>query len=232
MRWLLNLFTSSIGQKLIMSLTGIFLILFLVVHLIGNLQLLMSDGGEAFNLYAHFMTHNPIITFVSYGLYAFIVIHTIQGIALAIKNRAARGSQGYAMKVTRATTTTPWIAKWMAAIGTVILVFIILHMYQFWFVMHWGDLKEVKYDGALHEVKDLYTLVADSYRDLPLVIFYLVSMVIVAFHLWHGFQSAFRTLGLSHHKYVPVVQFLGRAYAILVPLLFAIIPIVMYMNQR
>jgi succinate dehydrogenase / fumarate reductase, cytochrome b subunit len=232
MRWLLNLFTSSIGQKLIMSLTGIFLILFLVVHLIGNLQLLMDDGGESFNLYAHFMTHNPIITFISYGLYAFIVIHSIQGLALWAKNRAARGAQGYAVKVTRATTTTPWIAKSMAALGTIILVFILIHMYQFWFMMHWGDLEIVKYDGALHEVKNLAALVADTYTSLPFVIFYVVSMVVVAFHLWHGFQSAFRTLGLSHHKYVPVVQFLGKAYAILVPLLFAVIPIVMYLNQR
>lgn len=232
MRWLLNLFTSSIGQKLIMSLTGIFLILFLVVHLIGNLQLMYDDGGEAFNLYAYFMTHNKLIKFVSYGLYAFIVIHSIQGLALWAKNRKARGPQGYAVKATRATTTNPWMAKSMAALGTIILVFILIHMYQFWFVMHWGDLKMVKYEGALHEVKDLYVLVAETYKNLPFVIFYVVSMVVVAFHLWHGFQSAFRTLGLSHHKYVPVVQFLGKAYAILVPLGFAVIPIYMFLNQQ
>jgi len=231
MSWFTSFLTSSIGQKVIMSLTGIFMILFLVVHLIGNLQLMYDDQGEAFNTYAYFMTHNPLIKTISYGLYAFILLHTIQGLALWAKNRAARG-QRYAVKVTRATTTTPWMAKSMAALGTIIFVFIVIHMYQFWFVMHWGDLQMVRYDGYTHDVKDLYALVADTYRDLPFVIFYVVSMAVVAFHLWHGFQSSFRTLGLSHDKYVPLVQFLGRAYAIVIPLLFALIPVYMYLNQQ
>lgn len=215
-----------------MSLTGLFLILFLAVHLIGNLQLMYDDQGEAFNLYAYFMTHNKFIKVISYGLYAFIVLHSIQGLSLWLQNRKARGAQRYALKVTRGTSSNPWMARSMAALGTIILVFIVIHMYQFWFVMHWGDLKMVKYDGALYEVKDLYTLVAATYRDPFFVIFYVISMIVVGFHLWHGFQSAFRTLGLSHDKYVPLVQFLGKAYAVLVPLGFAIIPIYMYLNQK
>ena len=89
-RWLIQMLTSTLGQKLVMSLTGLFLILFLLVHLAGNLQLLYDDGGQAFNVYAYFMTHNGLIKTVSYGLYAFILIHSIQGIALKIKNRKAR----------------------------------------------------------------------------------------------------------------------------------------------
>lgn len=231
MNWFSSFITSSIGQKVIMSLTGLFLILFLIVHLAGNLQLLSNDGGESFNTYAYFMTHNPIIKIISYGLYAFIVLHTIQGVALAIQNRSARG-QGYLVKVTRGTTTTPWIAKSMAAIGIIIFIFIVIHMVQFWAVMHWGDLKMVRYEGYTHDVKDLYTLVAATYTNLPFVIFYVISMIVVGLHLWHGFQSAFRTLGMSAEKYVPVVRFLGRAYAVIVSLLFAIIPIIMYLNQQ
>jgi len=232
MNWFSNFLTSSIGQKLIMSLTGLFMIMFLIVHLAGNLQLLYNDGGEAFNVYAYFMTHQPLIKVISYGLYAFILLHAVQGWLLWRKNTAARGAQGYAMKVTRGAATNPWMAKSMGALGTIIFVFIVIHMYQFWFVMHWGDLKQIRYDGMQNDVKDLYTLVAATYRDLPFVLFYVISMVVVGFHLWHGFQSAFRTLGLSHEKYVPVVKFLGKAYAVVVSALFALIPIYMYLNQR
>ena len=91
MSWVSKFLSSSIGQKVIMSLTGLFLMLFLVVHLIGNLQLLKADNGEAFNTYAFFMTHNPLIKTVSYSLYAFILWHAIQGLRLWLNNRAARG---------------------------------------------------------------------------------------------------------------------------------------------
>ncbi len=90
MNWFTKTLTSTIGQKIIMSLTGLFLILFLLVHMSGNLQLFNDDGGESFNIYAYFMTHNPLIKTISYGLYFFILLHTIQGIALAAKNRSAR----------------------------------------------------------------------------------------------------------------------------------------------
>ena len=99
MHWIRSFLTSTIGQKLVMSLTGLFLILFLVVHLAGNLQLLNDDGGEAFNTYAYFMTHNPLIKTISYGLYAFILIHSIQGIALKIANRKARPKRGLLPKL-------------------------------------------------------------------------------------------------------------------------------------
>ena len=104
MNWFVRFLTSSIGKKLIMSLTGLFLCLFLVVHLAGNLQLLLDDGGEAFNIYAYMMTHNPLIKAVSYGTYFFIILHAIQGIILAIQNRKARSSR-YAVTVTRTMTT-------------------------------------------------------------------------------------------------------------------------------
>ena len=213
-----------------MSLTGLFLILFLVIHLAGNLQLLLDDGGDSFNLYAKKMTTDPLIKTVSYLLYASIVLHAIQGLLLWAKNRAARGNQRYAVKVTRATNTNAAAAKNMGWLGTIILVFILIHMYQFWLQMKMGNTQMVMIDDK--EVKDLYSLVQVAYTNIGFVIFYVVSMVVISFHLLHGFQSAFQSLGLNHKKYTPVIQFLGRFYSIVVPLGFAIIPIFMYLFRQ
>ncbi len=227
--WFGRFITSSIGKKVVMALTGLFLISFLAVHLAGNLQLLSGDGGQAFNEYAYFMTHNPLIKFTSYGLYAFILIHAIQGIALWLKNRAARGSQGYAVKANR-TAGASQASFRMGALGTIILVFILLHMYQFWLQMKLGNTEMIAYGDAA-PVKDLYTLVMGVYENPVFVGIYVISMIVIAFHLFHGFESAFQTLGLNHKKWTPLIKLVGRAYSILVPLGFAIIPIWMYLNQ-
>lgn len=226
MSWVSNFLTSSIGQKLVMSLTGLFLILFLVVHLIGNLQLLINDGGQAFNEYAYFMTHNKLIKTVSYLLYAFIVIHAIQGILIWRKNRMARSSR-YAVNKSNGAS---WASRNMGWLGVVILAFILVHMYQFWLQMKLGNTEMVSYGGK--EVKDLYSLVSLAFKDIGFVIFYVASMVFIAFHLWHGFQSAFQTLGLNHKKYTPFIQGLGKVYAIVVPLGFALIPLVFFFLKR
>ncbi|MCO6477032.1 MAG: succinate dehydrogenase cytochrome b subunit [Phaeodactylibacter sp.] len=226
MSWFSNFLTSSIGQKVVMSLTGIFLILFLVVHLAGNLQLLYDDGGKKFNIYAEFMTSNPLIKTVSYLLYAFILLHAIQGWVLWRKNRKARGPQRYAVKTTKSVGTNSFAASNMGWLGTIIFVFIVIHLYQFWLQMKLGNLPMANYDGK--EVKDLYAIVSVAYDNLAFVIFYVVSMVVIAFHLLHGFQSAFQTLGINHNKYTPLIKGIGKAYSVLIPLGFAIIPVYMY----
>ena len=231
MSWLLKFFTSSLGQKLIMSLTGLFLILFLVIHLIGNVQLLYNDQGEAFNLYTYFMTHNPLIKTVSYGLYLFIIIHTIQGIGLAIRNRAARGNQKYAVQVTRATNTNAFMAKSMAWLGMLILIFLIIHLGDFWYKMKFGELGMVTYEGHEEPVKDLYAQVATSFKVPWIVLAYVIGQIALAMHLRHGFQSAFQTLGINHPKYSPLIRGLGIAYAVLSPLGFAIIPIIFFLTK-
>ncbi|MTB53773.1 succinate dehydrogenase cytochrome b subunit [Lewinella sp. W8] len=224
--WFGRFITSSIGQKLVMSLTGLFLITFLIVHLAGNVQLMWSDGGQAFNEYAYFMTHNPLIKFTSYGLYFFILLHAFQGIALWMKNKKARGSEGYAVKVNR-TAGASKASYRMGALGIIILVFILLHMYQFWLQMKLGNTEMVAYGGE--PVKDLYTLVAAVYENPVFVGIYVVSMLVIAFHLWHGFESAFQTLGLNHRKYTPLIKTVGRIYSVAVPLGFAVIPVYMYL---
>jgi succinate dehydrogenase / fumarate reductase cytochrome b subunit len=220
--WLTRFLTSSIGQKLVMSLTGIFMILFLIIHLLGNLQLLATDEGESFNTYAYFMTHNPVIKLISYTLYASILLHAILGIALWQQNRQASGGSRYAVHHTRANERP---SRNMAWLGIVIFVFIVLHMYQFWFQMHWGGVPTLTYPGLDYEVKNLYGPVAETFSNGFFVAFYVISMVVIAFHLWHGFWSSLQTLGLNHRKYNPIIVGLGWIYAIVIPALFALIPV-------
>jgi succinate dehydrogenase / fumarate reductase, cytochrome b subunit len=221
MKWLINFFTSSIGQKLIMGLTGLFLIVFLKVHLLGNLALLSNDGGEAFNTYAYFMTTNPIIKATSFGLYFFIILHAVQGILLYFKNRAAKGSR-YAVA---STTTTSLPARHMALLGTLILAFLFIHMGDFWLKMKMGALDTVPYNGYDEPINDLYSRVAEAFKNPLIVAAYVIGQIVLAMHLWHGFQSAFQTLGLNHKKYTPAIKFIGKLYSIIVPAGFALIPL-------
>lgn len=224
MNWFTRLVSSSIGRKLLMALTGLFLILFLVVHVAGNLQLLKSDGGRAFNEYSQFMTSNLVIKIVGIINYTTILLHVIWAIWLGRQNRAARGSEGYAVEK----NSSHWTSRNMGILGTLIFIFLIIHLRSFWYEMHWGEIKTVVYDDK--EVKDLYSVVDFAYSQVTYVIIYLVGMAVLAFHLWHGFISAFQTLGLNHPKYNPVIKFIGKAFAVIVPLLFAIIPIFMYFD--
>lgn len=224
MNWFTNFLSGTLGRKLMMALTGLFLILFLVVHLAGNLQLLKSDGGEAFNVYAKTMTTNPVIKVISYVNYTLILVHVIWAIILTRRNRAARGPEGYA--VTK--NSSHWTSRNMGILGTLIFIFLIIHLRGFWYEMHWGGIPTQTYDGV--EVKDLYAVVDAAYSQAWYVTLYVVSMLVLAFHLYHGFGSAFQTLGLNHVKYNPVIKFVGVAFAIVVPVLFALIPIVMFFN--
>ncbi len=225
MNWFIKFLSSSIGRKLVMSLTGLFLILFLTVHLIGNLQLFKDDGGQAFNVYAQLMTTNPLIKFIAYGNYFFILLHAFLGIYLAIYNRKAKGLQP---AVTNPNVKISWASKNMAILGGIILAFIIMHMGDFWLKMKLGELNMVTYAGVEGEVKDLYERVSISFKELWIVIVYLIGLVALAFHLNHGFQSAFQSLGLNHKKYTPLIKSLGSLYSIIVPIGFALMPIYYY----
>ncbi|MBK8555384.1 MAG: succinate dehydrogenase cytochrome b subunit [Lewinellaceae bacterium] len=225
MNWFSKFLTSSLGQKVVMALSGIFLMLFLVVHLIGNLQLLKDDGGAAFNQYAYFMTHWPPIKMISYLLYATILLHAWQGLLLWQANKAARGAARYAVNHVRSNERA---SRSMAWLGIIILIFIVLHMYQFWFQMHWGPIPYLEYDNYDHPVRDIYTLVAATYTNLGYVLFYIICMAVVGYHLWHGFWSSFQTLGLGSNRYSGLIKTIGMLYAVAVPLLFALIPALMY----
>lgn len=226
MKWLSNFLTSSIGQKLIMSLTGLFLILFLIVHLIGNLQLLYNDGGKAFNLYTDFMSNNPFIQFIAKGNYFFILAHAIVGILLALKNKKAKGSK-YAVAPKN---NTSWASNNMALLGSLIFAFLLMHLWHFWFQFKWGsDLPMATYEGVT--VIDAYAKVSAVMIDPLWAGAYLLGLGVLAFHLYHGFASAFQTLGIRHHKYTPIIEGLGTLYSVLVPVGFAILPLYIYFTQ-
>lgn len=207
-----------------MALTGLFLILFLVVHLIGNLQLLKSDDGQSFNIYAQFMTSNPLIKTISIVNFAFIAIHIVWSIILTRRNQAARGPVGYALN----RNSSHWTSRNMGILGTFIFIFLVIHLRSFWYEMHYGDIPMATYDGQPY--KDLYQVVDTAYSSFWFVLLYVVSMALLAFHLFHGFGSAFQTLGLNHVKYNPVIRIVGVAFSIVVPALFALIPVYMYLN--
>jgi succinate dehydrogenase / fumarate reductase cytochrome b subunit len=217
--------SSTIGKKLLMALTGLFLIIFLIVHLIGNFQLLKDDGGMAFNIYAKFMTTNPLIKASSYILYATFIIHIVWSVLLTIKNR---GSKNGNYVVVNASPSVTWSSRNMGILGTVILVFLIIHLKNFWYEMHWGGIATANYDGE--EYKNLYAVVAAAFSEVWYVILYVSGMLGVAFHLYHGFQSAFQTLGINNKKYTPIIKAAGIGYSILIPLGFAIIPIIMFLK--
>lgn len=226
MSWVTKTLKSTLGRKLIMALTGLFLILFLIGHLAGNMQLFYNDGGEAFNIYAKFMTTNPIVKLLSYLTYISVIGHVIYSIILARLNRAARPI-GYA--VSGASTNSTMASRNMGILGTIILVFLAGHMYTFWYQMHWGAIPMVNYDGL--EYKNLYDVVRVAFQQWWLVLWYVIAMAFLAFHLSHGFASAFQSLGINHKKYSPAIRAIGLVFCIVVPVLFAAMPVYIYFNS-
>ncbi|WP_373521969.1 succinate dehydrogenase cytochrome b subunit [Aquiflexum sp.] len=225
MSWVSKTLKSTLGKKLLMALTGLFLILFLVVHLAGNLQLLISDKGESFNIYAHSMANNPLIKVVSYGNFAFILLHVIYSIILTRQNKKSRPI-GYSMS--RPERNSSWSSRNMGILGTILLIFILVHLRGFWYEFKFGELPTAVYEGITY--KNVFVIVSEAYSNIFYVAFYVISMGFLGFHLSHGFASAFQTLGLSHTKYSPLIQKVGFGFSIIVPALFALIPLVMYIK--
>lgn len=214
MKWIIEFLISSIGRKLIMSLTGFFLIFFLAVHLFGNTNLLHNDGGDAFTQYVQFMKVNPIIKITAYMLYFFILLHAVQGTLLWIRNRRAKGNT-YAVSTTE---NAGFAAKNMFYLGVLILVFLIFHMGDFWLKMKTGSLDEFT----------LYSGVVATFKMPGYLVIYEIGIIALFFHLKHGFQSAFQTLGLNHGKYTPLIKGFGWFYSIVICLGYFIIPLYVY----
>lgn len=218
MSWLSNALTSSIGRKIIMAVTGLFLCSFLVIHLIGNLQLFKNDGGVAFNIYSHFMGTNPLIRTIEWVLVAGFGFHIYEAIALTGKNRKARGGQGYVEN--RIEQNSPWASRNMGLLGTIILVFLLVHLYNFFWRARFGEL-----DPDINNNDDLYTLVVSSFHQWWYVLLYVLAQVALCYHLIHGFKSAFQSLGLTHRKYTPLVTYVGYVFAVVVCAGFAAMPL-------
>lgn len=235
MNWLFKFLTSSLGRKIIMSLTGLFLCTFLVVHMIGNLKLFADvftdHPGHKFNEYAEFMAHNPLIKTVSYGLYFFILLHAVQGLVIWASNRSAAGGRSRYKGKEIAPTEARIAARNMGMLGILILAFILLHMAQFWFYAKIAGMPEFTQGANKGELMTLYDLVEAAFKLEWVLIAYLLGLLALSFHLIHGFQSAFQTLGLNHQKYTPIIKIAGWAFSILVPLGFASMPIFFYIKD-
>lgn len=232
MKWIKDFLLSSLGKKLIMSLTGLFLCLFLIVHMLGNLQLFMPSPegmpeGYVFNMYAFHMTTNPLIKIISYGNYFFILLHAVQGILITRQNRIAKGGKYQGKEVSD--TAAAMASRNMRNLGLLIFVFLGLHMWQFWAKMHFFDIPVM--EGVVEggeSIKDLYKIVSIAFENPLNVLFYLAALVGLSMHLMHGFWSAFQSIGLSNKKYAPIIRAVAMGYAILVPLGFALMPIVFF----
>jgi succinate dehydrogenase / fumarate reductase cytochrome b subunit len=219
MTWKL-FFTSSIGKKLLMGLTGLFLILFLIVHAGVNACIFLNDNGETFNEVAHFMSHNWILRFLELGLFAGLILHIIQGLMLWKQNRQAR-PVGYLMN--KAEKNSTWYSRSMGILGTLLLLFLIMHLAHF-FV----GTKVALYGGD--QPHNLFEEMKEVFSQEWVVALYLVGIIALFWHLYHGFQSAFQTLGMNHKKYTPIIKAAGTGYAVIICLLFALMPLAVYLN--
>lgn len=262
---------SSLAKKYWMAFTGLFLCLFLVGHLAGNLQLIFGTALQ-FNEYALFMTTNPVVKILSYVTYISIIFHAVDGIMLTIQNKKARPI-GYVKNNAAANST--WQSRNMAILGTLILVFIVVHMGNFWAKMHFDDkmplqtisidqqgqkfelyltsvigkfipLTDINEHGLVIKngtefydvqanvkvaegLKDLHKITVAFFKDpkygLIATLLYVFAMVVLAFHLYHGFASAFQSIGVNNPRYNSLIKGIGKGFAVIVPILFAIIPL-------
>jgi succinate dehydrogenase / fumarate reductase cytochrome b subunit len=211
---------SSIGKKIVMGLTGLFLITFLVVHCGINSLIFVNDGGELFDEAAEFMATNILIRTMEIGLFVGLLLHIYQGLSLVYKNRKAR-PVAYAVADGKANSS--WYSRSMGLLGTILLVFLIIHLRHFWVVSRLTD--EITSGEST-----LFEEMLEVFKHLWIVVLYTLGMVSLSYHLLHGFQSAFQTMGWNHRKYTPLIKTIGFWFSIIIPALFAAMPISMYMG--
>jgi succinate dehydrogenase / fumarate reductase, cytochrome b subunit len=225
MNWT-QLFTSSVGKKIVMALTGLFLITFLIVHAGINACMWANDGGVMFNKAAHFMGSTVVIRIMEIGLFVGIFLHIIQGYMLEYQNRSKR-KIGY--NVSLGNKGSKWYSRSMGLLGTILLLFFIIHWYHFWIPSRFTGVKETTLPNG-QEVHNLYALMQITFQELWVVIVYVFACFSLCWHLIHGFQSAFRTVGVSNSKYVGLIKNVGIGYAVIISLAFAMMPVSMYLG--
>jgi len=208
-----------------MCVTGLFLSFFLLIHLFGNLQLFLpqEQAHLQFNAYSHFLAGNIIIKIVSYFLYTSIIVHAVDGLIISLKNRKSGGNY----KTDNRKRASTLASRNMGILGTLILIFLVIHFQNFWYVYKFGNLPLDDYGN-----KDLYILVITVFKEWWYVLIYVVSMIALSYHLIHGIQSAVRTLGVFHPKFVKWFKNAGIAYSLIISCGFALMPIYIYFTNR
>lgn len=215
-----NIFTSSIGRKILMALSGLFLISFLIVHASVNALIFCNDKGKTFTIGAHFMATNPIIRTIEIVLIFGFIIHIVQGLILWRKNRKARSVQYFYKDHAPG---VKWYSKSMTLLGTLILLFLIIHTQNFWIP---NRIHQFQYGEEL----PLYEMIIEKFQNPVEVVIYLIGCLSLGWHLLHGFQSAFRSIGINHKKYNPLILKLSYSFAIILPSTLAMMPVSIYLG--
>ena len=224
-----NYLTSTIFRKAIASLSGLFLVTFLLGHLAGNLQLFIPgiDGQTQFNKYALFMTTNPVVKLLSIITYSAILLHIFITLYLVFQSKRARPVQ-YA--VSSGKDNSNWSSRNMAALGTILLFFLIVHLKSFWYEMHFGEMPyQTLSDGT--KIKDLHQITTSAFQNPFYTFFYVFCMGALSLHLKHGVESAIQTVGLKIPSYEKVFKYGAILIAFSIPAVFASIPIYLYISS-
>lgn len=214
---------TSIARKILMALSGLFLLVFLLQHFIINFLSVLSE--DAFNSASYFMGYNPLIQFIMQPILIFgVIFHLIMGMYLERKNHSSR-SVKYASNNAAANST--WMSRNMIITGVMVMLFLGLHFYDFWIpemthkYVHFGP------DSPTRFFHELQLKFVDPIR----VSIYCASFIFLALHLLHGFQSSFQSVGFRHNRYTPTIKKLGNIYAILIPLGFIFIALFHYVSS-
>ncbi len=210
-----QMLTSPVGRKIVMGLTGFFLIIFLIVHAGINSLIFNNDNGVLFNEVAHFMSHNIIMRILELLLFVGFIIHIVQGLMLWKQNRAARPVK-YEMQ--RYTPKIKWYSRKMGILGSLLLLYLIMHLAHFWA----GTKAELYLGGAEN---NLYVEMKHIFTNPVWFVLYMIGLLSLLYHLLHGFQSAFQSLGMNDKKWTPFIQIVGKVYSFAIVILFALMPI-------
>jgi succinate dehydrogenase / fumarate reductase cytochrome b subunit len=219
-------FTSTIFRKVLSAVSGLFLVTFLLGHLVGNLQLFIPgiEGQTQFNKYALFMTTNPIIKVLSIITYSAILLHIAVSLYLVIQSRRARPVR-YA--VSNNSENSNWSSRNMSVLGTVLLFFLIIHLKSFWYEMHFGEMPyQTLSDGT--KIKDLHLITTSAFQNPIYTFFYVFCMLALSLHLKHGVESAIQTVGLKLPSYEKLFKYGATLIAFSIPAVFASIPIYLF----
>jgi succinate dehydrogenase / fumarate reductase cytochrome b subunit len=219
-----TIFTSSIGKKLMMSLAGLFLVVFLLVHLGINLLLIIYDDPMVYNKAAHFMSSNILIKIFEIVLMGGILLHVIYALILQIQNWIARPKRYNKTNY----SNTSFFSKFMIHTAIITLVFLAIHFVDFYFKAKFGHAETLLVDGVIYH--DFATEIVDKFKMLPFVVFYIAAFIFLGFHLVHGFQSAFKTYGLDNRRFTPVIQALAIVYSVIVVGGYTMIPLMIYFS--